>query len=103
MGSIKPNAARLKTVTEFKARDLTDRTELGPTPLGALIIAIQEFLADKEPELVMANLREGVTDYLSLRPRLIDMANFIAAKARQAETRRAAEALASRMRNQRLQ
>jgi putative DNA methylase len=103
MGSIQPNAARLKTVTEFKPRDLTDRTEIGPTPLGALIIAIQEFLADKEPELVMANLREGVTDYLSLRPRLIDMANFIAAKARQAETRRAAEAIASRMRNQRLQ
>lgn len=50
MASIKPNAARLKTVTEFKPRDLTERTELGRTPLGALIIALQEFLADKEPE-----------------------------------------------------
>ncbi|WP_242518611.1 hypothetical protein [Halochromatium roseum] len=103
MASIKPNAARLKTVTEFKPRDLTERTELGPTPLGALIIALQEFLADKEPEAVMANLREAVTDYLGLRPKLIDMAQFIAAKARQAETRRAAEAIAGRMRNQRLQ
>jgi len=40
MASIKPNAARLKSVTEFKPRDLTDRTEIGPTPLGALIVAI---------------------------------------------------------------
>ncbi|MCF8004969.1 MAG: DUF1156 domain-containing protein [Chromatiaceae bacterium] len=103
MASIKPNAARLKTVTEFKPRDLTERTEIGSTPLGALIIAIQEFLADKEPEVVMANLRDAVTDYLGLRPKLIDMASFIAANARQAETRRAAEAIAGRMRNQRLQ
>lgn len=103
MASIKPNAARLKTATELKPRDLTERTEIGPTPLGALIIAIQEFLADKEPEAVMANLRDAVTDYLGLRPKLIDMASFIATKARQAETRRAAEAIAGRMRNQRLQ
>ena len=96
MASIKPNAARLKSVTEFKPRDLTDRIELGPTPLGALIIAIQEFLigcgADKEPEVVMANLRDAVVDYLGVRPKLVDMTSFIAA-----------EAIASRMRNQRLQ
>ena len=103
MASIKPNAARLKSISEFKPRDLTDRTELGPTPLGALIVAIQEFLSDKEPEVVMANLRDAVPDYLGLRPKLVDMTNFIAAKARQPETRRAAEAIASRMRNQRLQ
>jgi len=107
MASIKPNAARLKAVTEFKPRDLTDRTEIGPTPLGALIVAIQEFLigcgADKEPEMVMANLRDAVPDYLGLRPKLVDMTSFIAAKARQPDTRRAAEAIASRMRNQRLQ
>jgi putative DNA methylase len=103
MASLKPNAARLKAVTEFKPRDLTDRTEIGPTPLGTLIVAIQEFLADKDPEVVMANLRDAVPDYLGLRPKLVDMTSFIAAKARQPETRRAAEAIASRMRNQRLQ
>ncbi|TVQ86027.1 MAG: DNA methylase, partial [Chromatiaceae bacterium] len=103
MASIKPNAARLKTVTEFKPRDLTDRTEIGPTPLGALIVAIQEFLADKEPDVFMANLRDAVPDYLGQRPKLIDMAGFLAAKARQPEVRRAAEAIAGRMRNQRLQ
>jgi len=39
----------------------------------------------------------------SLRPVLIDLFDFIAAKARQPDVRRAAEALASRVRHQRLQ
>jgi putative DNA methylase len=103
MASTKPNAARLKAVTEFKPRDLTDRTELGTTPLAAVFIAIQEFLADKDPEVVMANLRDAIPDYLHRRPLLIDMTAFMAAKARGPEIRRAAEAIASRMRNQRLQ
>jgi len=49
MVSIKPDAARLKSVTEFRPRDLTERNEIGPIPLGALIVAIQEFLAEKPP------------------------------------------------------
>jgi len=103
MASVKPNAARLKSVREFETRDLTDRTEIGPTPLGALMVAIREFLAEKDSVVVMANLREAVVDYLAKRPMLIDMADFIAAKARAAEVRRAAEAIASRIRHQRLQ
>ena len=103
MASIKPNAARLKSLTEFKPRDLADRTEIGPTPLGALIVAIQEFLGGQSPEAVMTNLREAVTDYLHRRPLLVDMADFLAAKSRAPEVRRAAEAIASRMRHQRLQ
>jgi putative DNA methylase len=103
MASIKPNAARLKSVTEFQSRDLTDRTEIGPTPLGALIVAIQEFLVEKDPAVVMTNLRDALVDYLDKRPILMDMADFIAAKARSPEIRRAAEAIASRIRHQRLQ
>ena len=53
--------------------------------------------------MVMANLRDAVVDYLHLRPVLVDMTDFIAAKARSPEIRRAAEAIASRMRHQRLQ
>jgi putative DNA methylase len=51
----------------------------------------------------MANLRDAVPDYLHRRPLLIDMAAFIAAKARGSEIRRAAEAIASRIKHQRLQ
>jgi putative DNA methylase len=103
MASTKPNAARLKSVTEFKPRDLADRTELGAAPLAAVFIAIQEFPAAKDPEVVMANLREAIPDDLDRRPLLIDMTAFIAAKARGPAIRRAAEAIVGRMRNRRFQ
>jgi putative DNA methylase len=51
----------------------------------------------------MANLRDALVDYLHQRPILMDMADFIAAKARAVEIRRAAESIASRIRHQRLQ
>ena len=60
-------------------------------------------MAEKDPEVVMANLRDTLMDYLHQRPMLMDMADFIAAKSRVAEVRRAAEAIASRIRHQRLQ
>lgn len=34
MGNMAANSARLKHVTEFASRDLTDSTEIGPTWLG---------------------------------------------------------------------
>jgi hypothetical protein len=99
--------AEMKTAEQGTVRDGNLVYELDGkrylTPLGALIVALQEFLADREPEVVMANLRDAVPDYLHRRPLLIDLAAFIAAKARGPETRRAAEAIASRLRNQRLQ
>jgi putative DNA methylase len=60
-------------------------------------------LADKEPEVVMANLRDALPDYLGQRDKLVDIALFLAAKTRQLEVRRVAEAIAGRMRNQRFQ
>jgi hypothetical protein len=44
MGSMAPNEARLKRVTEFASRDLTDSTEMGATRLGRLVIALQQML-----------------------------------------------------------
>ena len=66
MASIKPNAARLKSVTEFKPRDLTDRTEIGPTALGALIIALQAAPGRQEPEVVEGQPAGGLADYLEI-------------------------------------
>jgi putative DNA methylase len=51
----------------------------------------------------MANLRDALPDYLGQRDKLVDIALFLAAKTRQPEVRRGAEAIAGRMRNQRLQ
>jgi len=49
----------------------------------------------------MTNLREALVDYLDKRPVLMDLAGFIAAKAPDAGIRRVAEAISSRLRNQR--
>lgn len=64
MASMVANKARLKSVEEFTSRDLSDSTEIGPTYLGKLIIALQQLLQDKEPQVVV--------DYLN-----IDIPNFL--------------------------
>jgi putative DNA methylase len=102
MASLKPNQARLKSAEEFASRDLGDSSEIGPTYLGKLFIAIQQLLADKEPQTVVAFLQNDVVDFLESRPLLIDMATFIAAKSRSHKVRAAAETLAARLSNQRL-
>ena len=102
MASMVPNKARLKSVEEFTSRDLTDSTEIGPTYLGKLIIALQQLLQDKEPQSVIDFLHSDVTNFLEARPLLIDMIELIAAKTRMPKVRDAAEILSARMRNQRL-
>ena len=102
MSSMAPNKARLKCIEEFTSRDLTDSTEIGPTYLGKLIIALQQLLQDKEPQTVMDYLHSDVTNFLEARPLLIDITDFIAAKTRVPKVRNAAEILSARLRNQRL-
>ncbi|PPD03259.1 MAG: DNA methylase, partial [Methylobacter sp.] len=102
MASMAPNKARLKSVEEFTSRDLTDSTEIGPTYLGKLIIALQQLLQDKEPQTVLDYLNSDITNFLEARPMLIDMANFIASKTKVSKVRDAAEVLSARLRNQRL-
>ncbi|MDP2903848.1 MAG: hypothetical protein Q8N96_12215 [Methylovulum sp.] len=102
MASMAPNKARMKSIEEFTSRDLTDSTEIGPTYLGKLIIALQQLLQDKEPQTVMDYLHSDVTHFLEARPLLINMVDFIATKTKTSKVRDTAEILAARMRNQRL-
>ncbi len=102
MASMAPNKARMKSVEEFTSRDLTDSTEIGPTYLSKLIIALQQLLQDKEPQTVIDFLHSDVTNFLEARPLLIDMTEFVAAKTKVNKVRDAAEILSARLRNQRL-
>ncbi len=102
MANITANAARLKSVIDFISRDLTDSTELGPTPLGRLIIALQQLIAEIEPQAVIRQLQEDLADFMELRPMLIDMVEFLGKKSNQISVREAAEVLAGRLRNQRV-
>jgi len=89
-------------VEEFTSRDLTDSTEIGPTYLGKLIIALQQLLQDKEPQTVIDYLHSDIANFLEARPLLIDITEFIATKTRDNKVRDVAEILVARMRNQRL-
>lgn len=99
MGNTAANSARLKRVTEFASRDLTDSTEIGPTWLGRLIIGLQQLLAEVEPPVVVAQIQEDLPDFFEVRPLLIDMLSFIEKKAPEQEVRDAAEILGGRLKN----
>ena len=99
MASMTANRARLKQVTDFESRALTESTEIGATWLGHLIISLQQFLKDIEPQAVIGQLQADLADFMEARPTLIDMLAYIERKAPEAETRQAAEVLGTRLRN----
>jgi len=99
MGDMRPNNARLKRVSEYASRDLTDATEIGVTRLGQLIIALQQLLQDTEAQVIVKQLRAEMADFLEVRPLLVDMLAFIERKAPESEVRAAAEVLGARLKN----
>ncbi|GEM_PF-62131 len=99
MGSMSPNQAKLKRVTEFASRDLTDSTEIGGTGLGRLIIGLQQLLAETPPPVVINQLQAEIPDFMETRPLLIDLLKFIEQKAPEKPVREAAEVLGARLRN----
>tara|TARA_R110001599_G_scaffold192503_1_gene387980 strand:+ start:101975 stop:105016 length:3042 start_codon:yes stop_codon:yes gene_type:complete len=99
MGDMKANAARLKRVTEFTSRELTDSTEIGPTWLGNLIIGLQQLLQEVEPQVVIQQLQQDLPDFMEVRPLLIDLLLFMEKKAPEAPVREAAEVLGARLKN----
>ncbi|MBU2802686.1 MAG: DUF1156 domain-containing protein [Acidithiobacillus caldus] len=99
MGDMRPNHSRLKRISEFSARDLTDATELGPTRLGRLIIALQQKLKDTEPQVIVEQMRDEMADFLEIRPLLVDVLAFIERKSPEPEVRSACEVLGARLKN----
>jgi hypothetical protein len=99
MGDMRPNHARLKRVTEFASRDLTESTEIGATKLGRLIIALQQMLKDTEPQVIVEQIKNEMADFLEVRPLLVDMLAFIQRKSPEAAVRSAAEVLGARLKN----
>ena len=99
MGDMRPNHARLKRVSEYASRELTDATEIGATRLGRLIIALQQLLKDTEPQVIVDQMRGEMADFLEVRPLLVDVLTFIERKLPEPEVRTAAEVLAARLKN----
>jgi adenine-specific DNA methylase len=99
MGDMRPNHARLKRVSEYASRELTDATEIGATRLGRLIIALQQLLKDTEPQVIVDQMRGEMPDFLEVRPLLVDVLTFIERKSPEPEVRTAAEVLGARLKN----
>lgn len=99
MGSMAANQARLKRVSEFASRDLTDSTELGATRLGRLIIGVQQVLAETEPQAIVSQLQAEMADFLEVRSLLVDLLAFIERKAPEEQVRAGAEVLGARLKN----
>lgn len=99
MGNMSPDHARLKRVAEFTSRDLGDSTELGASRLGRIIIALQQMLADAEPQTIVGQFQAELPDFLDVRPVLVDLLQFIEQKASDEVVRNAAETLGARMKN----
>ena len=102
MGSMSANKAQLKKIPDFESRDLSDSTEIGPTWLGHLIIALQQLFAEVEPQSIVKQLQIDLPDFMESRQILIDILQFIENKAPDKETRDAAEILSARLRNMRV-
>lgn len=101
MASSAANSARLKSISEFESRDLSDSTELGASRLGQLFVQIQQLLADVEPKTVVSYLQETMPDFFEVRPLLVDLLSFIEVKVPDQAVRDKAEILAARLKNMR--
>jgi adenine-specific DNA methylase len=99
MGNMAANKARLKRVTEFASRDLTESTEIGATWLGRTVIGLQQLLGEIEPQTVISQLQGEMPDFIEIRPLLIDILGFMERQAPEREVRDAAEVLGARLRN----
>ena len=102
MGSVKPNAARLKRVAEFESRDFFESSEFGKTKLGRLVLAMRRLLGGAEPGAVAAQLQNEMPDFLTARAQLAEMLSFVERRAAEKEVRDCAEILGARLRNMRL-
>ena len=102
MASLQPNAARLKGAEDFAPRDLTTGV-LANTPLGAVLVGVQELLEDKEAKGVVAEIRSMMgSAFFDARLHICAMAQFIGEMSADAQPVMAEKAmiLANRVRNE---
>ncbi|UAJ74030.1 DNA methylase [Synechocystis sp. PCC 7339] len=102
MASVKPNNARLKTAQDFKPRELASG-DLAGTLLSEILMAIQELLADKDPKVVMSQIRTSLDDtYFAKRPHLSAMSQYMAEMLENQRPQEAqkAQIIASRIQNE---
>ncbi|MDJ0703512.1 MAG: DUF1156 domain-containing protein [Leptolyngbyaceae cyanobacterium MO_188.B28] len=102
MASLQPNQAKLKGAKQFKPRELTSG-DLASSLLSELLMAIQELLNDKDPKVVLGQIRTSLDEtYFQKRTHLIAMAQYLADmwNGLRPQEAQKAEIIANRIRNE---
>ncbi len=102
MASLQANKARLKGAKEFKPHELTGG-DLGGTLLSELLMAIQELLNDKDPKVVLGQIRTSLdATYFQKHSHLMAIAHYLADmwRERRPEEAQKAEIVGDRIRNE---
>ncbi len=107
MGSLKANAARLKSAIEFGRTEMGEGSELHESALRAVLYAMMELVKNVDGNEVLAHLTFNVPEYYSngtQRERVVELSDYLA---KRLETLRPQEASAARVlremvKNQRL-
>ena len=83
MGSMKPNAARLKTAAEFKRAEFGD-TDFGQSLTRAVLYALYELQRETDVDEVIGQLRDLVKGYYARRDDVIAVVRYLEPEARKA-------------------
>jgi putative DNA methylase len=107
----KANSARLKLSTEFKSSMMAGDAEIASTPLRALLYAMYELTKEVEVDDVLLHLMDNCPNYLTTKPLLAKMADYLAEKRESLKSTKtfdpkseasAARVMAEAIRNQKL-
>ena len=79
MGSMKPNAARLKTAAEFKRAEFGD-TDFGPSLTRAVLYALYELQRETDVDEVIGQLRDLIKGYYARRDDVIAVVRYLSQK-----------------------
>lgn len=103
MGSVKPNAARLKTAAEFKRAEFGD-THFGQSITRAVLFALYELQRETDVDEVIGQLHDLVKGYYARRDDVLAVVRYLASKREKAAPAEAevARILAVRIQSERL-
>lgn len=103
MGSVRPNAARLKRASDFGARAGFEIADFGDGIIRAVLFAVDAVAREVDAEVVLSQLQDLVPEYFRRRPDMIEIADYIARRrGREDDEGRNAAVLANLLRNERL-
>ena len=100
LSSTVANKAKLKLISKFYNRDLSETSVLGQTNLGRLFVSLQQLVTTTtEPKDVSIHLQNSISDFFLVRDDLINILEYIEVKSPETEIREASTLLIGQLRS----